>query len=460
MKILALLLSLSFLVIIHEFGHYCFARLFKIRIEKFYLFFNPGFSLLRAKKYNGKWHLSFFSKSSPKEFEQYPDNTEWGIGWLPFGGYCSIAGMVDETHSATDLKDEAPKSWEYRGKKAWQRLLVVSGGVIVNFIAALVIYSTIMFIWGTEHLPIASTPNGYDYNQTALKYGFKNGDKIVSVDGRGVWELRDAVNEILLENGRKVVVDRDGQRETIVLPERFANEMIGNGEKQFAIPRFPFVIGDFVEGSLGKASGLRKGDSIVALNGKTTASFTDFANEVGKFAGNKVLISYYRGGVLDSVTIALDKQGKIGAYCKDFSSELKTIHRSYGFFESVPKGIAQGIGTLSSYVKQFKYVFSKEGATQIGGFGAIGSLFPSEWDWHIFWNMTAFLSIILAFMNILPIPALDGGYVIYTLWEMITRRKPSEKFIERANMVGMFLLFALLIYANGNDLLRWITGKL
>lgn len=459
MKIIALLLSLSFLVIIHEFGHYCFARLFKTRVEKFYLFFNPYFSLLRAKRYNGKWHFSFFSKKSPEEFEQYPDNTEWGIGWLPFGGYCSIAGMIDENNTDSSKLSSEPQPWEYRSKKAWQRLFIVSGGVLVNFIAALVIYSLIMFHWGTDHLPIQNTPYGYDYNTTALKYGFKNGDKIISVDGKNAWEIKDAVNEILLNNGKKVVVQRQGKKETIILPEDFAKQMIGNGEKQFAIPRFPFVIGGFVEGSLAQKAGMQIGDSIVALNDKSTLSFSEFANMVARNAGNEVEVKFYRNQQLQSVKISLDNNGKIGAYQKDFSSDLKVVHKSYGFFESIPKGISQGIGTLVSYVKQFKLVFSKEGATQIGGFGAIGSLFPSQWNWHIFWNMTAFLSIILAFMNILPIPALDGGHMVFTLWEMITRKKPNEKFMERAQMVGMILLFALLIYANGNDLVRWLTGK-
>ncbi|MDO5760248.1 MAG: RIP metalloprotease RseP [Bacteroidota bacterium] len=459
MKIIALLLSLSFLVIIHEFGHYCFARLFKTRVEKFYLFFNPYFSIIRAKKYNGKWHFSFFSKKSPSEFDQHPDNTEWGLGWLPFGGYCSIAGMIDENNTDSSKLSSKPQPWEYRSKKAWQRLFIVSGGVLVNFIAALVIYSLIMFVWGTEHLPIQNTPYGYDYNQTALKYGFKNGDKILSVNGKEAWELKDAVGEILLNEGRDIVVLRQGNKDTIVLPKEFAKEMIGNGEKQFAIPRFPFVVGGFIEGSLAQKAGMQLGDSIVAINNVPTTSFSEFANMITRNAGKEVQITFYRNHQPQNINILLDEEGKIGAYQKDFSSDLKVVHKSYGFFESIPKGISQGIGTLVSYVKQFKLVFSKEGASQIGGFGAIGSLFPSQWDWHIFWNMTAFLSIILAFMNILPIPALDGGHMVFTLWEMITRRKPNEKFMERAQMVGMILLFALLIYANGNDLVRWLTGK-
>ena len=458
MKILALILSLSFLVVIHEFGHYCFARLFKTRVEKFYMFFNPWFSILRAKKCDGKWKFSWFSTKSPEEFEQYPDNTEWGIGWLPFGGYCAIAGMIDETHDAKNMAAEA-QPWEYRSKKAWQRLLIVAGGVLVNFIGALVIYSLIMFHWGTDQLPMANLPYGYDYNTTAQKYGLENGDKILTVDGKEVVEMKEVVNELLLNEKQNLVISRNGEKVSIKLPNTFAKEMIGNGEKAFALPRFPFVVGGFAEGSLAKKAGMKEGDSIVALNNTPTLSFSEFVSKISRYSGKTVCISYYRNNVLDSVKIALDAEGKIGAYCKDFTSEIKTNHTDYGFFASIPKGISQGWGTLVSYVKQFKFVFSKEGASQLGGFGSIGSLFPASWDWHIFWNMTAFLSIILAFMNILPIPALDGGHVMFTLWEMITGKKPGDKFMERAEMVGMILLFALLIYANGNDLFRWLTKK-
>lgn len=460
MKLLALILSLSFLVIIHEGGHYFFARLFKTRVEKFYLFFNPYFSILRAKRYEGKWHFSFFSKKSPEDFEKHPDNTEWGIGWVPFGGYCSISGMVDENNTdASKLNSEA-QPWEYRSKKAWQRLLIVAGGVMVNFIGALVIFSAILFTWGKDTLPIENVPNGYDYNQTALSSGFKNGDRIIAVDGKQVQEMRDVVNAILLDNKRNVKLIRNNDTINIVLSEDFSKKMIGAGEKQFAVPRFPFVIGGFTDNALGKKAGLEVGDSLVAINGQATTSFSEFATKMARYANQKVTVAYYRNNVLDSLNIKLDKDAKIGAYCKDYTKDLQYVHTDYGFFESIPKGIAHGWSTLVSYVKQFKFVFSKEGASQLGGFGAIGSLFPSTWNWQLFWNMTAFLSIILAFMNILPIPALDGGHVIFTLWEIITGKKPSDKFMEKAEMVGLILLFALLIYANGNDLFRWMTGKL
>lgn len=460
MKLLALMLSLSFLVLIHEGGHFFFAKLFKTRVEKFYLFFNPWFSLIRAKKYEGKWHFSFFSTKSPEEYKKYPDNTEWGIGWLPFGGYCSIAGMIDENNTNGHNLSSTPQVWEYRSKKTWQRLLIISGGVLVNFIGALVIYSTIIFTWGTDILPLKNVPYGYDYNQTAQKYGLKNGDYILSIDGKDMYEMKDVVNELLLNNGTNIRVLRNNDTTTVHLPKNFAKEMIGAGEKQFAIPRMPFVIGDFTDNALAQQAGLKIGDSLVSINGQATSSFSEFVAKITRYSGTKIVVAYYRNSVLDSTTIVLGKEGKIGAYCKDYSSQMQTIHTSYSLFESIPKGIAYGWETLVSYVKQFKIVFSKEGASQIGGFGSIGSLFPNTWDWLLFWTMTAFLSIILAFMNILPIPALDGGHMMFTIWEMITGKKPSEKFLERAQMIGMALLFLLLIYANGNDLLRWLTGKL
>jgi regulator of sigma E protease len=460
MKILALIISLSFLVFIHELGHYIFARIFKTRVEKFYLFFNPYFSILRAKKIDDKWHFSWFSRKSPKSFDDCPQKTEWGIGWLPLGGYCAIGGMIDETHTSADMMNKEPEEWEYRSKKAWQRLLIVSGGVLMNFVGALIIFSLILFTWGKETLPIANVPNGYDYNQTALHYGLQNGDKIIAIDNQKVVDMKDVVNKVLLDNKQHLKVQRGDSIVNITLPNTFTKEMIGNGEKQFAVPRFPFVVGGFVDNSLAKKAGMKVGDSIVALNSTPTVSFSEFAKEISKYQDKEVVVAYYRNNVLDSVRLTLTKEGKIGAFCKDYTKELKTVKTTYGFFESFPKGINQGINTLVSYVKQFKFVFSKEGAKQLGGFGAIGSLFPASWDWQIFWSMTAFLSIILAFMNILPIPALDGGHVMFTLWEMITGKKPGDKFMERAQIVGMVLLFALLIYANGNDLIKWLSGKL
>ena len=459
MKILALILSLSFLVFIHELGHFLFARLFKTRVEQFYLFFNPYFSLIRAKRYNGKWHFSFFSRQAPEEFAEHPDKTEWGLGWLPFGGYCSIAGMIDESNTSADSLASEPQPWEYRSKKAWQRLLIVLGGVLMNFIGAIVIFAGILFTWGKETLPLQNVTQGYDYVEVALKGGFQNGDIITKVEGKEVHQLSDALEQILLDDTRQVSVLRNGVEETITLPQDFAKQMLASGAKQFATPRFPFVIDNFVIGSAAEKAGMKVGDSITALNGVKTLAFSDFVKEIENKKGQKIDITYYRQGKENIATIQLGADGKIGAACKNPALIYKTEKTEYNLLESIPAGIAQGCETLVNYVKQFKLVFTKEGASQLGGFGAIGSMFPETWNWALFWNMTAFLSIILAFMNILPIPALDGGHVMFTLWEMITGKKPGDKFMARAQTIGMAILFALLIYANGNDLYRWISSK-
>lgn len=460
MKILALILSLSFLVLIHELGHFLFARLFKTRVEQFYLFFNPYFSLLRAKKYDGKWHLSWFSRKSPEEFSSHPEKTEWGIGWLPLGGYCSIAGMIDESNTSADSLASEPRPWEYRSKKAWQRLLIVLGGVLMNFVGAIVIFAAILYTWGTETLPIRNVTQGYDYTEVALRNGFRNGDIVTAIDGKEVKELSEVVTQVLLDGSQKVSIIREGRDTTITLPKDFAKQMLAANAKEFAAPRFPFVIDNFALGSAAEKAGMRVGDSIVALDAVVTPSFSDFVREIADKKGKEVKISFYRSNRLDTALVQLGADGKIGAVCKNPALIYETEKTEYGIFESVPAGISRGCQTLADYVKQFKLVFTKEGASQLGGFGAIGSMFPSEWNWALFWNMTAFLSIILAFMNILPIPALDGGHVMFTLWEMITGRKPGDKFLARAQMVGMAILFALLIFANGNDLYRWLSSKL
>jgi regulator of sigma E protease len=459
MKFLALILSLSLLVFIHELGHYLFARLFKTRVEQFYLFFNPGFSLLRAKKYNGKWHFSWFSKKSPEEFAQHPDKTEWGIGWLPFGGYCSIAGMIDESTTSADALPSEPQEWEYRSKKTWQRLLIVLGGVLMNFVGAIVIFSAMLFVWGKETLPMQNVTHGYDYTEVALKNGFQNGDIVQSIDGKKVVNLADVVEQVLLESAKDVTVKRGDSLVTFNLPKDFAKQMLVANPKEFATVRAPFVIDNFAIGSVAQTAGMQIGDSIVALNGVATPTFSDFVKEIADKKGKDVTITYYRNNAKQEVSFKLGADGKIGAVAKNPTLIYETEKIDYNILESIPAGIQVGTETLVNYVKQFKLVFTKEGASQLGGFGAIGSMFPAEGNWAIFWNMTAFLSIILAFMNILPIPALDGGHVMFTLWEMITGKKPGDKFMERAQMIGMILLFGLLIFANGNDLIKWISSK-
>ncbi|MDR1006150.1 MAG: RIP metalloprotease RseP [Bacteroidales bacterium] len=459
MKFLALILSLSLLVFIHELGHYLFARLFKTRVRKFYLFFNPYFSILRAKKIDGRWRFSFFSKQSPQSFTDHDESTEWGIGWVPFGGYCEIAGMIDENNTSAEALSSEPQQWEYRSKPAWQRLLIVLGGVLMNFVGALVIFAAILFVWGKETLPLANAKLGYEYSQTFINNGFRNGDIIIAINGNDVTEISDAQNSLLLDDAKQCKVKRGDSVVEILLPDNFAKQVVASEEKSLITPLFPFVVGEFAAGSAAQTAGMRQGDSIVALDGTPTASFSEFVRTIKDKANKEVAVSFYRNNELKTLPIKLGSDAKIGVYPKDPLTMFETHKTEYSLLESIPAGVEKGTSMLVNYVKQFKLIFSKEGARQVGGFGAIGGLFPSSWDWQVFWYITAFLSIILAFMNILPIPALDGGHVFFVLWEMISGRKPGDKFLARAQTVGMILLFALLIYANGNDLIRWLSSK-
>jgi len=482
-KAVQLILSLSLLVFVHELGHFIFARLFKVRVEKFYLFFNLKFSIVKFKKIKGKWQVKFFSKNEPDclqplldeqgnpkldkkgnpifvpasidtladdDWRKYPETTEWGIGWVPLGGYCKIAGMVDESMDTASMNTE-PQSWEYRSRPAWQRLFIIIGGVLMNFITAIVVYSMILFVYGKDVFPVDSAYLGYDYCQTALNNGFENGDKILTIDGDTITSEKDVVEKIVIEGKSNILLHRNGRDTLLVLPADFGEQMLNAEESQFMTLRIPFVIDSVV----GRNSMLQSGDSIVGFNGQPMTSYSDLITAFSLHKEDMVLISFVRNGTFLQDSVILDENGKIGVSIKNPLPYFKTLRKEYGFFESFPAGWNLGIETLSSYVKQFRLVFTKAGAKSLGGFAAIGNLFPAIWDWNLFWNMTALLSIILAFMNILPIPVLDGGYVLFLLYEMITRRKPSERFMEIALNIGMFLLLALLIFANGNDIIRF-----
>lgn len=437
-RALQLIMSLSLLVIIHEGGHFLFARLFKIRVEKFSLFFDPWFTLFKFK---------------PKNSE-----TEYAVGWLPLGGYVKIAGMIDESMDTEQMKQPA-QPWEFRSKPAWQRLLVMVGGVVFNFLLALFIYSMILFTWGDSYYPVKDLPLGMEYNETAKEIGFQDGDVLLSADGKEFTrlDLRKIVE------ARQVTVLRNGQAASVYIPEDMMQRLMVDSIR-FASYRVPFVVDSIVGGSPALLAGMQKGDSIIALNGKPV-SYTDFITEMEslKLAASAetdsvlpVSITYLRAGAENTLSMVPDSLYKFGFYpVTSLASLLPTVKINYGFFESFPAGIRLGVNTLKGYVGDMKYLFSKEGAKQLGGFGTIGSIFPATWDWYQFWYMTAFLSIILAFMNILPIPALDGGHVLFLLYEMIARRKPSDKFMEYAQITGMLLLFGLLIWANFNDVLRF-----
>ena len=440
-RALQLMMSLSLLVIIHEGGHFLFARLFKVRVTKFYLFFDPWFSLFKFK---------------PKNSE-----TEYGVGWLPLGGYVQIAGMVDETQDAEALK-QPEQPWEFRAKPAWQRLLIMVGGVMMNFLLALFIYSMILFKWGDQYVSLQDMTYGMEFNERAEEIGFRDGDILLSADEKPLERFNVDMLRAITE-ARVVKVNRGGQEVEVFMPEVSLLD-IAKDDPAFVEPLIPNVVDSVVPGRPFAEIGIQQGDTLLAVNGAALSSYNAFINklaelradaeEAGQKTSNFSLI-YSRAGVRDTIAVQTDTLYMVGATSKALA-DYKLTKLEYGFFESFPAGITLGVNTLKGYVNDMKYVFTKEGAKSVGGFGTIGSIFPSVWDWHRFWEMTAFLSIILAFMNILPIPALDGGHVLFLLYEIIARRKPSDKFMEYAQMGGMILLFGLLIWANFNDVLRFL----
>ncbi len=469
MKVLALLLSLSLLVITHEFGHLGFAKLFHTRVHRFYLFFNWGFSIFKARKFNGKWHFLFFNATTPDSWldenldEKDRDNTLWGIGWLPLGGYCDIAGMVDETKSADDLESE-PQPWEYRTKPAWQRLCIISGGVLVNFISALLIYTCIFAHWGSDELPIRNVTLGYEYHQILLDEGFQNGDIIYAIDGVEYNDLTEAQHQLLLNNPDNVTLKRGDSLVNLQLSHRITERVNLEQPKEGLITgvRVPFVVKDFVPGSPALKAGIAQGDSVVAVCDTAMNAFSEISAMLARHAGDTISISYCRK-VGDSVAVLrsvfeLPSDGKIGVQLCSPVEIYQVKHIDYTFFEAIPAGISYGWNTLTTYVSSLKIIFTKHGAQNLGGFVTMGSIFPSSWNWYAFWNITALLAIILAFMNIIPIPGLDGGHVVFTLWEIVTRRKPSDRFMQVANNIGWIILLLLLVVANGNDIWRLIRG--
>lgn len=487
-RALQLILSLSILVVLHEFGHFFFARLFNVRVDKFYMFFNPQFSLIRAKKIDGKWEVRLFAKNVPAnerprkdadgdlmldekkkpllepiplnelpdgDWRKYPETTEWGIGWLPLGGYCKIAGMIDESMDKAQMA-LPPQNWEYRARPVWQRLPIITGGVLVNFILAMVIYSAVLFTWGEEYLPFSEAKYGLHFSKTLNELGLKNGDNVISIDGVSVEKRADFIEMVLIEGKQNVLVNRNGAETNIKLPADLSQQILAAEELDLVSVRHPFVIAKVSAGSATEAAKLMAGDSIISVNGKPLFIFQDVATELAESKNKEINIGYYRNGKADSTKVLISENGKLGVDVNMVNLFFKTKKTEYGFFASIPAGINMGWETLTSYTKQLKLIFSKEGAKQLGGFGSIGKMFPKTWDWQIFWSMTALLSVILAFMNILPIPALDGGHVIFLLYEMITRRKPSEQFMEYAQSAGFFILMGLLLFANGNDIFKAI----
>jgi regulator of sigma E protease len=433
-KAAQLILSLSILVILHEFGHYLFARIFKTRVEKFYLFFDPWFSLFKIKK----------------------GDTEYGIGWLPLGGYVKISGMIDESMDKEAMK-LPPQPWEFRSKPAWQRLLIMVGGVAMNFLFAIVIYAGVLFVWGESYLPTENVKYGIVVGETGEKIGFRDGDKILSVNNHEVGNFMKIVPTIVLEKAETVQVERDGQKIDIAI----SNEDIALllKAKDVFTMRFPykFVVGGFAKNSPGKDAGLLEGDEIAGIDGMQFQWYDDFQKYLAGKKGSTITVNILRNNQSLEIPVNLGEDGMIGiSNSQGFDDyfEMKTVQ--YGLLASIPAGISRGVETTKNYLKQFKLFLMPETKAyeSLGGFITIGNIFPGVWNWEAFWMMTAFISIILAIMNLLPIPALDGGHVMFLFFEIISGRKPNEKFMEYAQIAGMVFLLGLVLFANANDIVK------
>ena len=452
-RLLQFMLAIGLLVLLHEGGHFFFAKLFGVKVDKFYLFFDPSI---------WKWDGSLF-KWKPKN-----SDTQYGIGWLPLGGYCKIAGMIDESFDTEQMK-QPEQPWEFRAKPAWQRLLIMIGGVLVNFLLALFIYSMILFHWGETYIPVKDMTLGMKFNAEAKALGFQDGDILVGTE-KGEFKEFSADLYRDLSEARRADIIRDGKPMSLQLPGDINLLGMLKAEPSFVRPLIPAEIDSVMADTPAASIGLQKGDRIVAINNKSVDSYNEFTDQLGiledmmtaaKTQGDSLKIRtativYARGEQQDTANVVLTPELKLGFFVKSIAGLYEPITKEYGFFESFPAGIKYGWNVLAGYVGDMKYVFTADGAKSLGGFGAIGSLFPPMWDWYLFWKMTAFLSIILAFMNILPIPALDGGHVLFLLYEMITRRKPSETFMIRAEYVGFGILILLMVVANLNDILRWL----
>ncbi len=447
-KALQLIMALSLLVIIHEFGHYLFARIFGIKVEKFYLFFDPWFSLLKFKPKKGK--PKYNADGSEKATWR---DTEYGVGWLPLGGSVKIAGMIDVSMDREQMEKPA-QPWEFRSKPSWQRLLVMIAGVVFNFILAIMIYAGMVYHWGEQTIEFENAAEGLDFVPAAQAVGFQNGDIPLFADGKKINAI-DRNHAIMMAEAKRVTVLRGG-RDTveIAIPSDFMLQL--NKDAGFYSYRLPVYVGGLSKGDPAERAGIQKGDHFVKVGETPTPSFTEFTQALMQHASQETETELIRDGKTLKVKLTPTAQGKIGIMLTPLTDIYPVTEVRYGFFESIPKGVKTGVEILSSYVVSLKHLFSKEGAQSLGGFGAIGNLFPEQWSWRSFWEITALLSVILAFMNIIPIPALDGGHVLFLLYEIITRRKPSEKFLEHAQIAGMCLIFLLLIYANGNDIYRFI----
>jgi regulator of sigma E protease len=443
-QVIQFFLSLSLLIVLHELGHFIPAKIFKTRVEKFYLFFDVKYSLFKKKI----------------------GETVYGIGWLPLGGYVKIAGMIDESMDTEAMKEE-PKPWEFRSKPAWQRLIIMLGGVTVNFILAVIIYIGMAYSYGDQYIPMESLRDGVWVVEKEIgdKVGIQTGDKIIAVDGEKLKTFNSVFIELI--NGNTITIDRDGQQIEKEIPVDFISTLLEDEEKvRFLSLRAPFVVNKVSKGSHNTDAGFKTKDEFLSINGSEAIYRDQVMALLEENRGKNINIKVNRAdGTQADLTASVNDDAKLGIEIGGFTMKdledrgyFKIQTQKYTFLEAIPAGIDKGVTTLSSYVKQLKKIFNPStGAYKgVGGFAAIGSMFPDTWDWAAFWSTTALISIILAFMNILPIPALDGGHVTFLLYEMVTGKKPSDKFLEYAQMVGFFLLIGLLLFANGNDLYKWL----
>ena len=438
-KALQLILSLSILVVLHELGHFLPAKFFKTKVEKFYLFFDPWFSLVKKKV----------------------GDTEYGIGWLPLGGYVKISGMIDESMDKEQMNKPA-ESWEFRAKPAWQRLIIMVGGVVVNLLLGVFIYSMTLYSYGDKYLANNDLKDGiWCVDKLSGDLGFLSGDKILSVDGENVERFSSILEKML--GAKQVTLDRQGEIITIDIPDNFIERLIENEKSMLFYPRIPAIASSFIENSNAQQAGLKIKDQIIYINDIEIKYNDEMAGVLSGYRDSFVNVTVLREGEEISLTTKVSPDGTIGYYpallglnqLEDYGI-YKMTSASYSFFGSFPAGLNKAVNKLGSYIDQFKLILNPDSGAYkgVGGFGAIGSLFPAQWDWERFWNLTAFLSLMLAFLNILPIPALDGGHVVFLLYEMVVGRPAPEKFMESAQVVGMLILLALVVYANGNDIMK------
>ncbi|MBQ5401744.1 MAG: RIP metalloprotease RseP, partial [Bacteroidales bacterium] len=465
-KIIQVIFALSLLVLIHELGHYTFAKLFKTRVEQFYMFFNPKFSIFRCKRFGGKLHTKFFSKNDEPlppdsdlsklpddDWRKYPDNTEYGIGWVPLGGYCAIAGMIDETKDASALSKE-PQPWELRTKPAWQRFLIMFGGVLFNFLLAIVLYAAVLHHWGEEYLRNEDATWGIAVNDLSYEMGFRNGDRILSFDGREIEDFSQLQIELVHSRAKEALVLRGGDTVSIPINEDYISRML-NSPGMFSLA-YPFVVEGFMENSINAGSGLEPGDRFVAVGGEEMFLVQDIQKALAGHKGDSIYVDVDRAGVRSQVGLQVDTAGMIQVMLEgDLTKFFNITRHKYGFFEAIPAGIKKACNYIGSYVKDLGLIFSPKTKAykSVGSFITIGRIFPGTWDWHRVWSLTAMLSIMLAVLNIIPIPGLDGGHILFILVEIITGRKPSDKFLEVAQTIGMILLLALMVLAFGNDII-------